>query len=156
MTERRFQVLLVDDDRLFWELSQAALEQEDGLRNRLRLTYLPDGAEVMPYLRGEGEYHEREKYPFPELILLDQRMPRQDGTEVLRELRQSDYGLITVCLFSTSAQAKLLREAYRLGANFCIRKPLDFDELHVKLAQIVEFFQRVAELPPLEPEQLVG
>lgn len=142
-------ILLVDDDRLFWELCEAALQDSQEFDRGVKLVCLPDGREVMPYLRGDGTYADRDQYPAPDLILLDQRMPRMDGTQVLRQLRGADSprDTIPVCLFSTSAQDKLLTEAYREGANFCFRKPLDFDDLRVRLLQIAEFFRTVVELP---------
>src|SRR2546429_5508391 len=83
-----------------------------------------DGEEVIAYLNGEGKFANRAEYPLPELLLLDLKMPRIDGFEVLRWLRQQP-GLATlrVVVLTSSKEMRDLNLAYQLGANSFLVKP---------------------------------
>src|SRR5882724_10098857 len=92
------------------------------------LQVVRDGEEAIPYLAGEGKYSNCAEYPLPWLILLDLKMPRVDGFEVLRWVRQQDslQSLIVIVLTSSDAIRDVNR-AYQLGANSFMVKPLDFE-----------------------------
>lgn len=132
-------MLLVDDDDNYWELVKIALAR-GGFATAPSIERVADGTEALAYLRARRE--------LPQLVLLDQRMPRMDGTEVLAEMR-SDERLrgVPVCFMSTSDERDVVEAAYRGGASFFIAKPLDFSDLVEKLRRIVEFWNGVAELP---------
>lgn len=148
MTTAPLHILLTDDDDLFWELLQEVVT-EAPLLQRVRVHRLCDGSDALQYLNGVGPYTDREQYPWPDLLLLDQRMPLLDGTDLLARVQHSALEhRPLVCLFSSSGQEKLLREAYALGANFCMVKPLTFEALRSKIRQIVDFVIDVVELPP--------
>lgn len=85
------------------------------------------GLLALAYLRGDAPYNDREKFPLPNLVLLDVRMPGMDGFEVLRWIRQQDSlaGLCVVVLTSADS-IREATEAYQLGANSFLVKPLDF------------------------------
>ena len=92
------------------------------------LVVVRDGEEAMSYLAGEGKFHDRAEFPFPDLLLLDLKMPRVDGFEVLRWIRQHPrIRNLRVVVLTSSHQIRDVNEAYRLGANSFLVKPLDFE-----------------------------
>ncbi len=151
MKTSRFQLLLVDDDDVYLELVARLLKHDSVLSETVQLTRLEDGPPLLDYLSGRPPYDDRDRWPWPDLVLLDQRMVQLDGTELLRKCR--DQGIaasVSICLMTSSEQPKLVREALALGARFCITKPLEFDELQRMLVKIVDFFQTVAQRPAPE------
>src|SRR5438105_2858307 len=83
-----------------------------------------DGEEALAYLKGEGKYGNRREYPLPELLLLDLKMPRMDGFEVLRWVRsQPDLRLLRVVVLTSSEDVRDVNLAYQLGANSFLVKP---------------------------------
>src|SRR5262245_5456454 len=94
-----------------------------------RLCFVKDGQQAVDYLEGKFPYDDRREFPLPELILLDLKMPRLDGFGFLRWLRAlplDDVAAIPVIIISSSDSKAHVREAYRLGANFYLGKPLNF------------------------------
>jgi two-component system response regulator len=88
-----------------------------------------DGAEALDYLFAEGQYHDRNPNQLPVLILLDLKLPKVDGLEVLRRLRaESLTQLIPVVVLTTSNEERDMLESYSLGANSYVLKPVDFDQ----------------------------
>jgi len=86
-----------------------------------------DGEEAIAYLKGEGVYHNRDEYPLPDLMLLDLKMPRLDGFEVLRWIRQQpSFSRLLVIVLTSSDQLRDVNLAYQLGANSFLVKPQDF------------------------------
>lgn len=143
-------VLLVDDDDLFYDLISWVVQNDSLLAGRVDLTRLADGEDALDYFSTRDPDDDELEHPWPNLLLLDQRMPRLDGTEVLRQLRASHTTrALPICMLSSSNQGKLVREAYDLGANFYFVKPLALEDLQLKVRKIVEFMSDVAELPPI-------
>jgi CheY-like chemotaxis protein len=103
------------------------------------LQYAPDGEEAIAYLNGEGAYEDREEHPFPDLVLLDLKMPRLDGFEVLQWIRSNPVtkNLPVVVLAGSSFRADI-RRALELGANSYAAKPAKFEELQVLIDQIAD------------------
>src|SRR2546430_8674603 len=95
------------------------------------------GEGVISYLSGEGKFANRAEYPLPSLLLLDLKMPRMDGFEVLRWLRQQP-GLkaLRVVVLTSSEEIRDVNEAYQLGANSFLVKPIDFEHF-VKISQAI-------------------
>src|SRR3989442_15961776 len=92
------------------------------------LVVVPDGEAAIAYLKGEGQFANRAEYPLPELLLLDLAMPRKDGFEVLRWLRQQPgLSALRVVVLTSSDQMRDVNLAYKLGANSFLVKPIDFD-----------------------------
>lgn len=111
------------DDRL---LIQHAWEKQASVK----LYLVKDGEELTSFLRGHKEIFPSEITPFPDLILLDLRMPRKDGFEALKELKtNSDWHDIPVVVMTTSDSQSDIKRVYQLGANSCIIKPQTFQEL---------------------------
>ncbi len=86
------------------------------------------GEEARAYLAGEGKYLNREEYPLPDLMLLDIKMPGSDGFDVLRWVRaQSGFSSLVVVMLTSSDRVYDVNQAYKLGANSFLVKPLDFE-----------------------------
>ncbi len=94
------------------------------------LHFVRDGQEVLDYLEGVGAFADRTRYPMPQLILLDLRMPRLDGFDVLEWVRRQPHlnGLVIV-IFSSSSEPRDMNRAYGLGANSYMVKPHSMEEL---------------------------
>ncbi len=104
-----------------------------------------DGQEVVDYLRGNPPFNNPEKFPLPNLLLLDLRMPRLDGFQVLEWLqRERELSHIVVVVFSSSSEAQDLQRACRLGANFYVVKPHDIRELEHVLERVRDYWREVA------------
>jgi len=118
-------ILLVEDQENDVVLVRRAFERGQIL-NPLMVVH--SGQEAMAYLAGEGKYRNREDYPLPELMLLDIKMPGSDGFEVLRWVRaQSDFSGLIIVMLTSSDRVYDVNQAYKLGANSFLVKPLDFE-----------------------------
>jgi CheY-like chemotaxis protein len=94
------------------------------------LHVVPDGAEALAYLKGEGPHGDRSEFPFPDLMLLDLNMPRVNGFEVLEWVRQdAECGRLVVHILTSSSRDADVRRAYDLHANTFVLKPSRVDEL---------------------------
>ena len=145
--QRIFRLLLVDDDDIFAMLFRESIAEHADLRDSFVCHRVSDGDEALEYLRNACAEDESDAVR-PDIILLDQRMPRMDGTAVLTELRKSDSTCsIPVCMLSTSNQPRQVATCYERGANFCITKPGNLEELIEKLGHLLFFFANVVEVP---------
>lgn len=119
-------ILIAEDDADDRFLLQTAFE-ENGFKDKLQ--FVENGVEVMDYLRGPN--------PYPRFILLDLNMPKKDGREVLKELKNSpELKKIPVIVFSTTNNEQEMRRCYELGANSYITKPNSFENLVKTIAVI--------------------
>ncbi len=124
MKEEPLVVLLVEDDPAHAEIVRRNF-REFRLSNRLE--HVSDGQEALDYVRRRGAFADPERSPRPGLILLDLRLPRLDGLEVLRILKADpDLGRIPVVVLTTSAAETDLIRAYDAHANSYLVKPVDF------------------------------
>jgi CheY-like chemotaxis protein len=121
MPNRNHAILLVDDDPNDRFLIRRAF-QRLGIGNPL--FEVSDGAEAIAYLAGEQKYADREKFPYPGVLLLDLQMPRVDGLEVLQWIRTelAAPGLLVIVL-SRVDEIRMVNRAYALGANSFLTKP---------------------------------
>ena len=88
-----------------------------------------DGAEALDYLFGSGRYAGREPRELPQVVLLDLKLPKVDGLEVLRRIRADERtSLLPVVILTSSTEEQDMRRELRLGANSYVRKPVDFDQ----------------------------
>ncbi len=100
------------------------------IQGELPLQTVHNGAQVIEYLDGKGEFSDRARFPLPGMLLLDLRMPVMGGFEVLEWLRsRPEFREIPVIILSASRQRDDVRRAYCLGANSYLVKPSDLDEL---------------------------
>src|SRR2546430_6989906 len=117
-------ILLAEDNENHVLLIRRAFEQAS-LVNPLHV--VANGEEAINYLKGEGKYANRAEYPLPCLLLLDLKMPRKNGFEVLEWLReQPNLSSMRVVVLTTSEELRDVNRAYRLGANSFLTKPVDF------------------------------
>lgn len=137
-------ILLVEDNPKDVELTLEALA-ENSLANKVSV--VRDGVEALEYLRCEGKYKLR-KASNPAVILLDIKMPRLDGIEVLRSIR-GDAALkrIPVVILTTSREEKDLINTYDLGVNAYVVKPASFEQFVKAIKQIGCFWAVLNELP---------
>ena len=92
-----------------------------------RIFRVKSGDEAIAYLSGDVPYWNRDQYPFPLMVLLDIKMPRMDGFEVLRWIRrQSEFARLCVVMLTSSDEIHDVNQAYQLGATSFLVKPLDF------------------------------
>jgi len=140
---RPVEILLVEDDRSDVRLVQEAL-REGQVPHHLHV--VRDGVEALAFLRGEGEY---ESAILPDLILLDLKMPKKGGLEVLKEIKNSDVlRRIPVIVLTTSDAPEDVARAYELQASLYVTKPSDLDEFDRMLRVMRDFCLTVVKLPP--------
>ena len=127
MTGPHQTILLAEDNSTDALMVQRAFKKAH-LMNPVQV--VDDGDKAVAYLGGQGVYADREKYPLPVLLLLDLKLPRRSGLEVLEWLRQQE-GLkrLPVIVLTSSKESADVNRAYDLGANSYLVKPVDFDLL---------------------------
>ena len=144
MNERR--ILLVEDDPDGVELTLRALEKSNPPSH---ITVARDGVEALEYLFGTGPQAARDLDSLPQLILLDLKLPRMDGLEVLRRLRADTRTRhIPVVVLTSSTEESDLASSYALGANSYIRKPVDFREFVEAARHLGIYWLRLNQFPP--------
>jgi two-component system response regulator len=120
------QILLVEDNPDDVQLTLLAL-QKSNIANEVVVA--EDGVEAIEYFAGRGRFAGRDTSILPQVILLDLKMPRMDGLDVLRSIRADERtSLLPVVVMTTSNEDKDRVESYKLGANSYVRKPMDFNQ----------------------------
>ena len=140
-------ILLVEDNP-----DDEALTLRAFAKNRIpnQVVVARDGVEALDYLFGTGSQAGRDLSVMPAVVLLDLKLPRIDGLEVLRRIRADDRtNLLPVVVLTTSKEQRDILDAYRLGANSYIRKPVDFEKFIHAVGQIGLYWLSLNE--PLEP-----
>lgn len=128
------EILLVEDNPNDAELTLRALKKNNIVNN---IVHLKDGADALDYLFGEGAYTGRNLNNKPRLILLDLKMPKVDGIEVLRKVKASeDTKAIPVVVLTSSNEDPDVKICYELGANSYIVKPVGFDNFTKAVAEL--------------------
>ena len=109
-----------------------------------------DGEEAIAYLRGEGAYADRQAHPLPHLLLLDLKMPRKNGFEVLAWIRQEP-GIkrLPVAVLTSSREEPDINRAYDIGANTYLVKPVKFEDLLETVKILNSFWLELAKAPDL-------
>lgn len=138
-------ILMLEDEQNDVYFVRRALAKL-GARHTLHAVH--NGGEALRYLCGEGEYKDRSKFPMPNIIFTDLKMPGMDGFEFLRWLRDHPECLIIpTIVYSSSTQDSDVRKAYALGANSYVAKPSGLAEMTDFLKFTSEYWSR-CELPP--------
>jgi CheY-like chemotaxis protein len=137
-------ILLVEDDSNDIELTIEALSE---LKLANQVIVARDGVEAMEYLRCEGKFKDRRREN-PAVILLDIKMPRMDGIEVLHAIRDDvQLKKIPVVMLTSSREEIDLKKSYEFGTNAFVVKPVDFKEFIYAVKQIGVFWALINELP---------
>jgi len=143
--KKNFHILLVEDNPDDVKLTLRALE-----KNRIANTMdvASDGVEAMEYFSGTGKFAGRDTNILPSVILLDLKMPRMDGLEVLSRIRSDEKTkLLPVVILTTSNEERDRVESYKLGANSYIRKPVDFNQFAESVKQLGLYWLVLNEAP---------
>ncbi len=149
MESREYTILLVEDDPDDVFLIQRAFRGAN-LANPMRV--LNDGEEAIAYLEGRGDYADRTRHPLPMLMLLDLKLPRRSGLEVL-EWRRTQPGLrrLPTVVLTSSRDHTDVNRAYDLGANSYLVKPVAFEAL-MDIVKTLNLYWLILNQPPgLEP-----
>ena len=144
MSERA--VILLAEDREDDIIIIRRAFQKGGIINPLFV--VRDGEEAVAYLEGRGRYFDREEFPLPELLLLDLKMPKMDGFEVLKWIRQQPgFSSLRVVVLTSSDAIRDVNVAYHLGANSFMVKPMDFENV-VELSKVLQdYWLRKSKAP---------
>lgn len=139
-------ILLVEDNP-----DDEALTLRAFAKNNIRNTVIVarNGAEALDYLFADGAYEGRDIEDLPQVVLLDLKLPKIDGLEVLRRIRADERTeLLPVVILTSSREEQDLVEGYRLGANSYVRKPVNFDEFVEAARQLGLYWLLLNEAPP--------
>ena len=139
------EILLVEDSTTDAELAIRAL-QKNHLANRL--VWVKDGAEALDFIFATGAYADREISDLPKVVMLDLRLPKVDGIEVLRRIKSDKRtATIPVVVLTSSKEDRDIAESYGLGVNSYISKPVDFDDF-AKTVTELGFYWLLVNHPP--------
>jgi len=134
MTNSKIEILLVEDNLNDAELTMRAL-RINKIANQI--THLKDGAEAIDFISGTGQYEGRDTNNLPKVILLDLKMPKVGGIEVLKTLKSEEATKsIPVVVLTSSKEDPDVRICYELGANSYIVKPVEFDNFQKAVADL--------------------
>ncbi len=141
------EILLVEDNENDIILTIRALAKAKIIN---KLVVVRDGAEALEYLMGMGCWAGRDLSLMPRVILLDLKLPRVDGLEVLRRIRANERtGLLPVIVLTSSKEEKDMVASYRQGANSYIRKPVSFSRFAEAVSQVGLYWLGLNEPPPV-------
>ncbi len=139
-------ILLVEDNANDIALTERALKKAGFTEG---LVVAEDGAEALDYLFGRGKFAGRDTSHLPRVILLDLKLPKLDGHEVLKQIRANYVtGLVPIVILTSSKEERDLFNSYSLGANSYIRKPVSFTEFTDTVKQLGTYWLRINEPPP--------
>lgn len=146
MTPRKsISLIIAEDDEDDRMLTRKAFENNSLIN---RIIFVGNGEELMDYLYRHGIYADRSLYPWPDLILLDLNMPRKNGREALKEIKEdAELRRIPVIILTTSKEQEDIVRSYDLGVNSYITKPVTFEGLVRVLQEMSNYWFDIVQLP---------
>ncbi len=145
MILKKVEILLIEDNPDDVKLAMKAFEKSQ-LSNSIHI--VNDGEEALDFIYSKGRYEKHEKLPDLKLILLDLKLPKIDGLEVLKILKTDQQKkTIPIVVLTSSKEEKDIVESYKLGANSYILKSIDFDQFIKSIAEIGIYWLKLNELP---------
>lgn len=140
-------ILLVEDNPDDELLALRALKKSD-VPNEVVVTR--DGQEALDYIFGEGQYQGRDVRVLPKVVFLDLKLPKLNGLEVLRKIREDNRTKgLPVVLLTSSDEARDMKAGYEIGVNSYINKPVDFDEFVSQVKLLGQYWLGVNRVPAL-------
>ena len=137
---------MAEDDSIDLELLMHSVDHSGLVVN---VQVAGDGEEALEYLLGKGKFADRASHPFPQVVVLDLKMPRMDGLEVLKWIRKHPkFAGLPVIMLSGSGLEKDVDAAYQLGANSYFTKPYELEKLQELVRLLIEYWSR-SERPNL-------
>ncbi len=147
MANNQVEILYVEDNPNDIELTLHAF-QKNNIVNQIHV--VRDGAEALDYLFGTGAYAARDLNARPKVILLDLKLPKVDGLDVLRRIKSdARTKTLPVVVLTSSREERDIVESYNLGVNSYIIKPVDFEQFTVAISQLGLYWLLLNEPPPL-------
>jgi two-component system response regulator len=138
-------ILLIEDNQDDIELTIRAF-RKNNLKNEIIV--IKDGEKAVEYINGTGEYIERDQNKQPAVILLDLKLPKVDGIEILRQIKSNPrMKVIPVVILTSSLEEKDISNGYSFGANSYIRKPVDFNKFQEVVQYLGIYWLLLNELP---------
>jgi CheY-like chemotaxis protein len=146
MTVQESVLLLVEDDLADARLIQRAISK---VEMPATVVHVADGDEAVHYFEGSGKFTDREKFPLPWLVVLDVKLPRRSGIEVLQWLRQQpkEYSSTPVVMLSSSSHSVDINTAYHYGANSYLVKPETTHRLESMMSLLKSYWFMHNEMP---------
>jgi CheY-like chemotaxis protein len=139
------EILLVEDNPTDAELTTRALKRKN-LANKL--VWVKDGEEALDFIYAKGQFADRNQEDLPRLILLDLRMPKVDGLEVLKNIKANERTRrIPVVVLTSSQEDKDVVESYKLGVNSYVSKPVEFDDF-IEAVSTLGLYWMLINKPP--------
>ncbi len=140
-------ILLVEDNPYDAELTILALKRRNLANSLIHVT---DGQAAVDFLFATGIYTDRKGLPLPKVVMLDLKLPKMDGIEVLRTLRADERTrVLPVVILTSSREVQDLISSYKLGANSYIVKPVDFDKFSEAVSSLGLYWLLINEPPPV-------
>jgi len=147
MEQHQVEILLVEDNPHEAELAILSLKKH---RLANKLLHIDDGAEALDFIFSKGAYKENKNIPYPKLILLDLKLPKVDGLEILRQVKSDERTrAIPVVILTSSREEKDIIESYKLGVNSYIVKPVSFDAFAKAISELGFYWLLLNQEPSL-------
>ena len=146
MITEELEILLVEDNAEDAELALRALKKHN---ISTQVLHLENGAEALDYLFAEGEYSHRDMRNLPRMILLDINMPKINGIDTLKRIKEDPRTkMVPVVMFTSSKEDIDLKQCYEMGSNSYIVKPVDFDDFDMTMKDLGSYWMHLNQAVP--------